>query len=80
MTFEEKYDIINISNEREVFKMECIFCISEGECPYFNHGECMLDDNEPCIMDYEWEDDDSYDRDDIYENNWLEDDSYDYDD
>lgn len=52
------------------------------DCPYLKEGKCLIEDEyEPCVMDFEISDnDDSYDYDDIYENNWLEDDSYDYDD
>ena len=78
MTFEGKHDIINISNEREVLKMECLY---ERACPYFYEGKCLMEKvYEPCVMGLETLDDDSYDYDDIYNNNWLEDDSYDYDD
>lgn len=61
--------------------MECLY-ERACDCPYFNSGKCLMGDRyEPCVMDLEaLEDDDSYDYDDIYDNNWLEDDSYDYDD
>ena len=61
--------------------MECLY--ENGfDCPYFDFGKCLLEDEfEPCVMDYtENGKDDSYDWDDIYNDNWLEGDSYDYDD
>lgn len=60
--------------------MECLY-ERASDCPYFYGGKCLMEDRyEPCVMDLEVWDDDSYDYDDIYDNNWLEDDSYDYDD
>ena len=72
--------IIYTSNEREVFKMECLYDRT-SDCPYFKHGKCLLEDRfEPCVMETEVWDDDSYDYDDICSNGFVEDDSYDFDD